>query len=240
MPALMVRDLTKTYGYRYALRGVSFDVAAGEVVAVVGANGAGKTTLLRVLAGLVRPDRGEVRLDGRDGAVPRHLVGYVAHDAMLYDDLTAEANLRFYARLYDVADGEPRAAELLERMGLAERRHERVRTYSHGMRQRLALARALLHRSRLLLLDEPTSGLDADASALLDALLAEQAAEGCAVVLATHDVARALVVARRVLALVGGRLAADVPCAEATPEGVAALCRRAAASRPPGDGERSQ
>ena len=105
MPTLVVRDLTKTYGYRHALRGVSFDLAEGEAVALVGANGAGKTTLLRVLAGLARPSGGAVRLGAPDGAprkhvVPRHMVGYVAHDTMLYDDLSAEANLRLYARLY--------------------------------------------------------------------------------------------------------------------------------------------
>ncbi len=230
MPTLVVRDLTKTYGYRHALWGVSFDLAEGEAVALVGANGAGKTTLLRVLAGLARLSGGTVRLGVPDGAsrkhvVPRHMVGYVAHDTMLYDDLSAEANLRLYARLYDIGDGERRAAALLARVGLTERRRERVRTYSHGMRQRLALARALLHRPRLLLLDEPASGLDADAAALLDALVAEEVAEGCVVLLATHDLDRALATSRRVLALARGRLVADAPCGEVTPERLAALCR---------------
>ena len=224
MPTLIVRDLTKTYGYRHALRRVSFDLAEGEAVALVGANGAGKTTLLRVLAGLVRPSGGTVRLDGRDGALPRHLLGYVAHDAMVYEDLSAEANLRLYARLYDLTDGERRAAALLSRVGLAERRHERVRAYSHGMRQRLALARALLHRPRLLFLDEPASGLDVEATALLDGLVAEQTAEGCAVLLATHDLGRALAATRRVLVLARGRLVADAPSSDVTPEGLAELC----------------
>ena len=232
-PFLQVRDLTKTYGYRHALRGVSFDLVEGEAVALVGANGAGKTTLLRVLAGLARPSGGTVRLGGQDGTarryiVPRHYVGYVAHDAMLYEELSAEANLRLYARLYDMADGDRRAAALLARVGLADRRRERVRTYSHGMRQRLALARALLHRPRLLLLDEPASGLDAGASDLLDTLVAEQVDEECAVLLATHDLDRALGVTRRVLVLARGRLVANAPCREVAPERLAALCRGAA------------
>jgi len=231
MSTLVVRDLTKTYGYRHALRRVSFDLAEGEIVALVGANGAGKTTLLRVLAGLVRPSAGAVRLDGRDGAVPRHLMGYLAHDAMVYEDLSADANLRLYARLYDLADGERRATALLERVGLAERRHERVRAYSHGMRQRLSLARALLHRPRFLLLDEPASGLDVEAAALLDALVAEQAAEGCAVLLTTHDLSRALAASRRVLALARGRLVADAPSGDLTSEGLATLCRGESTAR---------
>jgi len=216
MATLIVRNLTKTYGYRHALRDVSFDLTAGEVVAVVGANGAGKTTLLRVLAGLVRPTGGSVRLESHEGAVPRQLIGYVAHDTMLYGDLSAEANLRFYARLYDIADGERRALALLERVGLAERRRERVRGYSHGMRRRLAVARALLHAPRLLLLDEPTAGLDAEATALLEALIAEQAAAGCAVLMATHDHDRALGTVCRVLGLARGRLAMDAPAGEVT------------------------
>lgn len=226
-PLLVVRDLSKAFGYRRALRGVSFDLDAGEAAALVGANGAGKTTLLRVLAGLARPSEGTVRLNGP--AATRPHVGYVGHQAMLYDDLSAEANLRFYARLYDLRDGDRRVAELLARVGLADRRRERVRAYSHGMRQRLALARALLHRPRLLLLDEPAAGLDADAAALLDALIAEQVGEGCAVLLATHDAQRAPA-AGRVLVLAGGRLVADVPRAEATPGRLAALRRGKAAS----------
>ena len=239
MATLRVCGLTKTYGYRHALRGVSFDLVEGEVVALVGANGAGKTTLLRVLAGLVRPSAGSVLLDGRDGAVPRQLVGYLAHDAMVYDDLSAEANLRLYARLYDLAAGERRAAALLERVGLAERRHERVRAYSFGMRQRLALARALLHRPRFLLLDEPASGLDVEAAAMLDALVAEQAGEGCAVLLTTHDLSRALAASRRVLVLAKGRLVADTPSDDVTPQGLAALCRgEPAPDAPPSPGGR--
>jgi heme ABC exporter ATP-binding subunit CcmA len=228
---LEVRDLSKAYGWRYALRGVSFDLAEGEAVSLVGANGAGKTTLLRVLAGLARPSGGAVLLNGRDRwssktdpAAVRRRVGYVAHDTMLYEDLSAAANLHLYARLYDLPDGESRAADLLDRPGLAEQRRERVRAYSHGMRQRLALARALLHRPSLLLLDEPAAGLDADGASLLGALIAERVGEGCAVLLATHDLDRALAASRRVLVLAGGRLVADVPCHGMAPERLATPC----------------
>jgi len=240
LPFLEVRNLSKAYGWRHALRGVSFDLAAGEVVSVVGANGAGKTTLLRVLAGLLRPSGGTVRLGGwdrrpgqpwreaGDGAPElRQWVGYVAHDTMLYGDLSAEENLHLYARLYELPDGEHRAAGLLARLGLADRRAERVRTYSHGMQRRLALARALLHRPRLLLLDEPTAGLDAEASVLLDELVAEEAAAGCAVLLATHDLPGALTVTGRVLVLAEGRLVLDAPCGAIAPERLATLCRAA-------------
>ena len=212
MTLLEVRELTKSYDRRHALRGVTFGVDAGEVVAVVGANGAGKTTLLRLLAGLARPSHGTVRLDGHTRDVARRrLIGYVAHDAMLYADLTAEENLCFYARLYDVADAGLRASDLLRRVGLDGRGDERVRAYSHGMRQRLAIARALLHAPRLLLLDEPAAGLDDEGTALLEALIGAHAAEGGAALLATHDLTRAAAGAGRVLSLDRGRLVGDLP-----------------------------
>jgi len=208
-----VRELAKSFGPRAALAGVSFSVAAGESVAMVGPNGAGKTTLLRILATLTRPTSGAVYVAGlnlaRSGGQARRHIGFLSHHTLLYEDLTAEQNLRFYARMYDLADGQARVGELLERVGLAERRHDLVRTFSRGMQQRLAVARAVLHCPQVLLLDEPYTGLDPDAAQVLTALLAELMERGCAVLMATHNLERGLASGGRMIVLVRGRIVHD-------------------------------
>ena len=159
-----VSQLTKSFGPRHALAGVDLHVAPGECVVLCGPNGAGKTTLLRILATLARPTSGDVRIAGLDpakaGADVRRQIGFLSHRTLLYDDLTAEQNLAFYARMYAIPDAQARIDDLLERVGLTARRHDLVRTYSRGMQQRLAVARAVLHRPALVLLDEPYTGLD--------------------------------------------------------------------------------
>ena len=208
-----VHNLTRSFGPRLALAGVDLAVAAGESVTLVGPNGAGKTTLLRVLATLTRPTGGFVRIAGLDparaGSQVRRKIGFLSHRTLLYEDLTAEQNLRFYARMYDLEGGDARIAGLLERVGLAARRHDLVRTFSRGMQQRLAVARAVLHRPRVLLLDEPYTGLDPEAALALTGLLAELAGEGCAILLTTHDLDRALAVGQRVAVLARGRVVYD-------------------------------
>ncbi len=148
---------------------------AGEYVTLVGPNGAGKTTLLRILATLIRPTSGTVRIAGMDvaraGPEIRRYIGFLSHRTLLYEDLTAEQNLRFYARLYGIPDASARMDELLQRVGLADRRHDLVRTFSRGMQQRLAVARALIHCPSILLLDEPYTGLGPDAAGALQSLL---------------------------------------------------------------------
>jgi heme exporter protein A len=181
----------------------------------VGPNGAGKTTLLRILATLARPSSGTVHVAGLDlvraGIDVRRRVGFLSHRTLLYDDLTAEQNLGFYARMYDLEDAPARIDELLRRVGLAARRHDLVRTFSRGMQQRLAVARAVLHRPELLLLDEPYTGLDPVAGQVLTALLAELAGDGRTILLTTHDLARGLQVGQRLVVLAHGGVVHDVP-----------------------------
>jgi heme exporter protein A len=212
---IQVCDLAKTFGPRVALAGVDLAVDAGEFVALVGPNGAGKTTLLRILATLTRPTSGEVRIAGlvpaKAGEAVRRRIGFLSHRTLLYGDLNAEQNLRFYARMYDLADGPTRIGELLERVGLRERQHDLVCTFSRGMQQRLAVARAVLHRPQVLLLDEPYTGLDPDAAQVLTDLLAELAGAGCTVLWTTHNLDRGLASGRRMIVLARGRVVYDEP-----------------------------
>jgi heme exporter protein A len=208
------RGLTKAFGPRTALDGIDLDVEAGAFVALVGPNGAGKTTLLRILASLTRPTRGDVRIDGlaleKQAQAIRRRVGFLSHRTLLYDDLTAEQNLRFYARMYDVED-EGRISALLARVALEHRRHDLVRTFSRGMQQRLAVARAILHHPPLLLLDEPYTGLDPQAAQSLTDLLAGLAAEGHTILMTTHNLARGLALGERVVVLARGQVVYDRP-----------------------------
>lgn len=208
-----VHNLVKSFGPRSALAGVDLSVQEGDFLTLVGPNGAGKTTLLRVLATLTRPTSGTVRIAGLDparaGDRARRRIGFLSHRTLLYDDLTAEQNLRFYARMYDLQGDAERIAYLTERVGLTARRHDLVRTFSRGMQQRLAVARAVLHQPQVLLLDEPYTGLDPNAAQVLTDLLAELAGEGCLVLLTTHNLERGLAVGRRVAVLARGRLVYD-------------------------------
>jgi len=179
--AVLAAGLEKRYGPRAVLRDISFRLDAGGVLLVTGPNGAGKTTLLRMVAGLAVPTRGSLHV-----AVDRRDVGYVAHEPLVYLELTAVENLDLFGRLYRVDERRERIGMLLERFGLWDARHQRVSSYSRGMTQRLALCRALLHQPSLLILDEPHSALDAEGASLLDEELAALAG-GHTVVVSTHD-----------------------------------------------------
>jgi heme exporter protein A len=213
-----VHHLVKSFGPRAALSGVNLHVKAGEFVTLVGPNGAGKTTLLRILATLTRPTSGTVRIAGlnlaRAGEQVRRRIGFLSHRTLLYDDLTAEQNLHFYARMYDLDDGSARITDLLEQVGLAARRNDLVRTFSRGMQQRLAVARAVLHRPQALFLDEPYTGLDPNAAQILTDLLTELIEEGCTVLLTTHNLERGLEVGGRIIVLAQGQVVYDAPRAE--------------------------
>ena len=172
-----LRKLTKSFGSKYALRGVNLRVMPGESLVIFGPNGAGKSTLIRILSSLSRPTSGTVHIGGLDLAthadgIRRHL-GVVSHAPLLYDSLTAEENLRFFAGLYGMSQPEPRITLLLAQVGLTTRRGDLVRTFSRGMVQRLAIARALLHDPQVLLLDEPDTGLDPQAAEMLHDLLVQ-------------------------------------------------------------------
>ncbi len=211
MAMIETRKLTKTFGLKPVLHGLDLEVAEGERVALFGPNGAGKTTLLRILATLSKPTLGLARVAGctlpAQAEAARRRLGFVAHQPLLYGDLTAEENLAFYTRLYNLSDGAARRLALLERVGLAARRRDLVRTFSRGMWQRLALARALLADPAVLLMDEPFTGLDPAGAALLDDVLEELKARGCTVLLTLHDIPHGLALADRALILSHGKLA---------------------------------
>lgn len=207
---LEVRELRKGYGSFPVLRSVSFLLEAGEGLVVLGPNGAGKSTLLRSIAGLQRPQRGSIRIAGATlsggGAALRRWIGFVSHESMLYGGMTAEENLELTARLYGVREVEPRVAAALERFDLTWARRRPVRTFSRGMTQRLALARALLPGPKLLLLDEPTAGLDPTAVRALDANLMALREGGVGLLWTTHDLGHLAPLAGRVAFLRDGRL----------------------------------
>jgi ABC-type multidrug transport system ATPase subunit len=194
-PLVRARAVDRIYGSRRVLGGVSFELRRGDALVVTGPNGSGKTTLLRLLAGLAAPTRGTLKV-----AADRGRIGVVAHDPLVYLDLTALENLDLFGRLYRVRERRERIGMLLERFGLWEERNERVASYSRGMLQRLALCRALLHEPSLLILDEPFASLDDDGSDLLDRELAALEG-GCAVVLATHAPRRIVSFATNTVAL---------------------------------------
>ena len=210
---ITVKKLVKRFGLKTVLRGVDFEVQPGEFVALLGPNGAGKTTFLRVLASLSRPSLGEVNIAGyklpHEAAQVRARLGVVSHLPLLYGDLTAEENLRFYARMYNVPNYESRINEVLDMVGLELRRRDLVRTFSRGMQQRLAIGRAVLHDPDVVLFDEPYTGLDQDASSMLDEVLKTVAAKGRTVVMTSHDLARAEDLATRFDVLSRGVISAS-------------------------------
>ncbi len=223
------RNLTKEFGHRQALRGVNLKLAAGEFVTIIGPNGAGKSTLLRCVAGLSKPSRGQVLLRGRpldaSGTDVRRRIGLVSHETLLYDDLTAVENLRFYGRMYDVERLDSRIDELLRRLGLLRRAHDPVRTYSRGMQQRLAIARALLHRPSVILMDEPYTGLDEQATEQLHRILRMMESGDQTLIMTTHNLNTVAQVGSRLAILVAGRLAYDAPKRPLSLEGLSTLYR---------------
>ena len=227
-----VRSLVKTFGLKPVLRGLNLHLDAGEFVALLGPNGAGKTTLLRILASLARPSLGEVRLAGHrlpgEAAAVRRILGVVSHQPLLYGDLTAEENLRFYARLYSLPEAKRRIDEILEMVGLDRRRRDRVREYSRGMQQRLAIGRAVLHDPLILLFDEPHTGLDQEASSMLDGVLRQVAGRGRTVLMTSHDLLRAADLASRIDVLSGGVIARSLSRGQAEWDDLPALYRAVA------------
>ncbi|MBM3125395.1 MAG: heme ABC exporter ATP-binding protein CcmA [Chloroflexi bacterium] len=212
-PIIEVRKLVKRFGSKTVLRGLDFEVSRGEFVALLGPNGAGKTTFLRILASLSRPSLGEVIIAGshlpHQAAQVRSQMGVVSHLPLLYPDLTAEENLQFYARMYGIPDPLARITEVLELVGLENRRSDLVRTFSRGMQQRLAIGRAVIHDPQVMLFDEPYTGLDQDACEMLDGVLRSVAAQGRTVVMTSHDLARAEDLATRFDILSRGTIAAS-------------------------------
>lgn len=207
---IQISGLVKNYSMNAVLKGLNLHVGQGEFVTLVGPNGAGKSTLMRIVATLLAPSAGSVRIGGWE--LPQHshrvrrYIGLVSHQTLLYADLTAVENLSFFARLYQLDNAEARVTEALKRVGLAARQRDPVRTFSRGMVQRLTIARATLHEPDVLLLDEPYTGLDQDASSLLDNLLKREAANGRTILMITHDLVHGLDLCDRVAILNRGKI----------------------------------
>ena len=208
---LEARGLARSYGTVRAVAGIDLALAEGEFLTIFGPNGAGKSTLLGMLGGAMRPTRGTVTIRGEalayDRVAWRSRVGILSHQGFLYGRLTVSENLRFYGRLFGVDDLERRIPARLERVGLADRADSPVRSLSHGMKQRIALARTLLHDPDVVLLDEPYTGLDPAAAGVLRGVLSELRDGRRTVVMVTHNLTEGLALATRVAVMSGGRFA---------------------------------
>jgi heme exporter protein A len=209
--AIEVKRLIKSYGEHHALRGIDLSVKWGDILAIFGPNGAGKTTLLKVLATLVKPSAGDVSVAGfnlkQDAIMIRRRIGVVTHQTLLYDDLSAYENLRFYGKMYDVSNLRDRINQLVAQVGLESRIHDPVRTLSRGMQQRLAIARALIHDPPVLLLDEPGTGLDQHASAMFATILNSAANKQRAILMTSHSLEQGAALSNRIAIMADGKIA---------------------------------
>ncbi len=212
-----IQNLVKAYDFLPVLRQLTLQIKRGEFVALLGPNGSGKSTLLRMLCGLSKSTAGLIRIGGwelpRESAAVRAQIGLVSHKSLLYDNLSAYENLRFFAQLYNLPNDQidDRIHTLMTQVGLHKRTHDLVRTFSRGMLQRLSIARSLLHNPDIILLDEPYTGLDQDASAVLDDLLKAAHAEGHTILMTTHDLNRAASLPSRIVILSRGVIGYDQP-----------------------------
>jgi heme exporter protein A len=229
MPGIEITGLHFTFGGPAVLRGVDLAVEQGSLITIFGPNGTGKTTLLKILAGLLRPSKGTVLIAGVDATrAPnslRRLIGMISHQPYLYPQLTGRENLEFYARLYGLKDPQAQATRMLEQLQMTAAAGAEVGTYSRGMQQRLAVARALLHDPRVLLLDEPFTGLDPQGREQLSTLLRDLRDGERTVVMTTHDIDEGLHLSDRVAILARGRVAVDRPAAGLDHESFRALYR---------------
>ena len=219
---LRAEALRHAYGPVWALDGISFTLEPGRTLVIFGPNGAGKTTLLKTLAGLIRPAAGTVHIDGG-----RRAIGWIGHQTHLYNHLTVRENLLFWASLYDVSDRVRRADRLMAQLGLADRANQPVLALSRGLAQRASIARALVHEPTVLLLDEPFTGLDLAAADDFRRLLAEYAAAGRSVVIATHNVEEGAELASEIAFQVRGKFVEHAPRARRGAAEIAEAYRRA-------------
>ena len=211
--AIKVQGLTKSFGTRQALRGIDLEIESGKSVVIFGPNGAGKTTLIRILATIMNPSSGTILIDGLDlksnaGEI-RRKIGIVTHQTLLYNNLTAYENLEFYGRMFDVPEPKKRIGELVSLVGMTARLHDRVGTLSRGMQQRIAIARALLHKPTLLFMDEPETGLDQEAIPLIWDPVPDATGRKRTIILTTHNMERGFELGERLLILDKGKLVFD-------------------------------
>ena len=208
--AVAISSLVKKFGARAAVDGIDLTLDGGECLAVFGPNGAGKTTLLRLVAGLLKPTLGTVRVSGvdvRSDTAARARVGIISHQSMLYAPLTVRENLAFMARLYGLENRDQAISSALDRLGIADRADSVVRTLSRGLQQRVSIARAIVHRPAVMLLDEPYSGLDESGAGALTTLLRGLKDGGATLIMVTHNVAEGLALATHAAIMSAGRFA---------------------------------
>ncbi len=232
-PIVEVSELTRAFGSRKAVAGVTFSVAPGDCLAVFGPNGAGKTTLLRLLAGLLKPSSGSARLAGiplPGGTLARSRVGLISHHTMLYEALSARENVSFAARLYGIREPHARVDDALGRMSMLERAEAPVRLLSRGMQQRVSIARAMVHSPQVVLADEPYSGLDESGARALTALLKELRSAGTAIIIITHNLAEGLSLASHAAVMQRGKFVRYDAGDRIDPKSYAATYREAVAS----------
>lgn len=217
-PVIVVTNLVKQFGRFAALRGVTAEFASGKMYAILGDNGAGKTTLLRALAGLNRPTRGEILILGKTNhREVCHQIGYMAHPSLLYDEMSGKENLGYYAQLYGMRD-DAKCAAVIRDVGLDPELQRPVGQYSQGMRQRMSLARALLHNPKILLLDEPFSNVDVHSAGAMVQLLAKTRATGKTIFIVTHQVALLDGVADEFVWMQAGQIVGRTPGLTPPPE----------------------
>ncbi len=213
-----VHDITKNFGSMTVLDNVNFSVESGEFLTIVGPNGAGKTTLIKIMATLVNATGGTVEIGGfnvkKSPEKVRGIIGAISHNTYLYNELTAGENLKFFGRMYAIPEIDRRVDEVLGETGLSKRKHDRVGTFSRGMKQRLSIARAILHKPSVLLLDEPYTGLDQQASASLESVLNSLTGSGITTIMISHDLKRGLALADQVVIMASGTVAYHAPASE--------------------------
>jgi heme exporter protein A len=233
VPIVEVTDLTREFGPRRAVAGVTFSLSSGDCLALFGPNGAGKTTLLRVLAGLLKPTSGSARISGialPGGPVARSRVGLISHHTMLYEALSARENVSFSAALYGVRDADARVEDSLRRMSMLERADASIRSLSRGMQQRVSIARAMVHAPQLVLADEPYSGLDENGARALTALLKELRSAGTAIIVVTHNLVEGLSLATHAAVMQRGKFVRYDPARSIDPKSYAATYREVLAT----------
>jgi ABC-type multidrug transport system ATPase subunit len=213
-----VHDITKNFGSMTVLDNVNFSVKGGEFLTIVGPNGAGKTTLIKIMATLVNATGGTVEIGGFDVKKSpekvRGIIGVISHNTYLYNELTAGENLKFFGKMYAIPEIDRRVDEVLGETGLSDRKHDRVGTFSRGMKQRLSIARAILHKPSVLLLDEPYTGLDQQASAGLESVLNSLTGSGITTIMISHDLKRGLALADQVMIMASGMVMYHAPASE--------------------------
>ncbi|MEA1944513.1 MAG: heme ABC exporter ATP-binding protein CcmA [Euryarchaeota archaeon] len=205
---IRVHNLTKKFGNKTVFTDINFSVKNGDFLTIVGPNGAGKTTLLKIMATLIKATEGTVEIEGFDVKKSpekvRDVIGVISHNTYLYSELTAVENLKFFGKMYAVPEIDTRIDDAIEQTGLEHRKHDRVGTFSRGMKQRLAIARAILHQPSVLLLDEPYTGLDQHASASLEDVLRTLAGSGITTIMVSHDLDRGLKLCDHIMIMAAG------------------------------------